>query len=109
MKKIRLSFIFKNFEVVFNISCSWVKIRLHCENQLPRLPKTALIVMSPGGGVVVFLTDNNTTTTKISPPRSELMLFMDKIRSTTLGTLYRPPLLTILTLSCQEEQTDLQA
>jgi hypothetical protein len=44
------------------------------KNQLPRLTRTALIVMGPsgGGGVVVvvwwwcgFLTDNNTTPTKV--------------------------------------------
>jgi hypothetical protein len=29
------------------MSSSWVKIRLHIENQLPRLPITALIVISP--------------------------------------------------------------
>ena len=67
---------FKNFEVVFllkKISRSssiflQVKIRLHTENKLPRLPRTALFVMSPGGGMVVvwlFLTDNNTTLTKL--------------------------------------------
>ena len=40
-------------EVVFHISSIWVKIRLLTENQLPRPPRTALIVMSPGGGVVM--------------------------------------------------------
>ena len=61
----------KKIEVVFHISSGWVKIRLHTENQLPRLPRTALIVISPGvvvvwcGGVVFFLTDNNTTPTKV--------------------------------------------
>jgi hypothetical protein len=39
-------------EVVFHISSSWVMIRLHTKNQLPKLPRTALIVISPG--VVVF-------------------------------------------------------
>jgi hypothetical protein len=34
-----------------NISSSWVKIRLHTENQLRRLPGSALKV--PGGGWVV--------------------------------------------------------
>jgi hypothetical protein len=43
---------------------------LHTENQLPRLPRIALIVISPGVVwcgvvVVVFLTDNNTTPTKV--------------------------------------------
>ena len=46
-KKLRSSSIFKKFEVVFHlqrievffhISSSWVNIRLHTENQLPRLP-----------------------------------------------------------------------
>jgi hypothetical protein len=47
-----LSSIFKNIEVVFHISSGWVKIRLHTKNQLPMLPGTALIVMTPwcGGG-----------------------------------------------------------
>ena len=46
----------KKIEVVFHISSSWVKIRLHTENQLPGLPRTALNVMTPwwvvwcGGG-----------------------------------------------------------
>jgi hypothetical protein len=48
-------------------------MRLHTENQLPRLSRTALIVMGPGVVVVVvwwcggggFLTDNNTTSTKV--------------------------------------------
>ena len=64
----------KNIEVVFHISSSWVKIRLHTENQLLRLSRTALIVMIPGVVVVVvvvvwwcggFFTDNNTTPTKV--------------------------------------------
>jgi hypothetical protein len=59
-KKLRLSFILKNIEVVFHISSNWVRIRLQTENQLPRLPRTALIVMTPGVVVVLF-TDNKTT------------------------------------------------
>jgi hypothetical protein len=63
----------KKIEVVFHISSSWVKIRLHTENQIPGLPRTDLNVMTPWcGGVVVvvwwwwfFLTDNNTTPTKV--------------------------------------------
>ena len=61
----RSSSILEKNEVVFHISSSWVKIRLHTENQLPGLPRTALIVMDPGvvvvvvwwcgGGLVVFL------------------------------------------------------
>jgi hypothetical protein len=34
-----------------HISTSWVKIRLHAENQLPRLPGSALKVYVGGGGV----------------------------------------------------------
>ena len=49
-KKLRSSSIFKNIEVVFHISSSWVKIRLHTKNQLPRLSRTALIVIIPGVG-----------------------------------------------------------
>ena len=66
-KKLRSSSIFKNIEVVFLISSIWVKVRLHTENQLPKLSRTALIVMGPSvwwwwSG---FLTDNNTTPTKV--------------------------------------------
>ena len=35
-----------------HISSSWVKIRLHTENQLPRLPGSALKVPGWWGGVV---------------------------------------------------------
>jgi hypothetical protein len=38
-----LSSIFKNIQVVFHISSSWVKIRLH-KNQLPMLFGSALNV-----------------------------------------------------------------
>ena len=41
---------------------------LHNQNQLPRLPRIAQIVMIPGVVVwcgVVFLTNNNTTPTKV--------------------------------------------
>ena len=62
--KLRSFFIFIFFEVIFHFSfflrlssiffggclSSWVKIRLHTENQLPRLPGSALKV-SGGGGV----------------------------------------------------------
>ena len=67
-KKLRSSSFSKNIEVVIYISSSWVGIRLHTKNQLPRLPRTAQIVIIPGvvwccvvlcG--VVSLTDNNTT------------------------------------------------
>ena len=61
-KKLRMPSIFKNIEVVFHISSSWVRIRQHTKNQLPRLPRTAQIVMIPGVvwcGGVVYLTDNN--------------------------------------------------
>ena len=43
----------KNLEVVFHISSSWVKIRLHTENQLPGLPGSALKASVGVGGVVV--------------------------------------------------------
>jgi hypothetical protein len=33
----------KKIDVVFPISPSWDKIRLHSENQFPRLPGTALV------------------------------------------------------------------
>ena len=51
-KKLSLSSIFEKIEVVFHISSSWVKIKLHTKNQLPGLPRTALIVMGPGVVVV---------------------------------------------------------
>ena len=42
---------------------------MHTKNQLPRLLKTAIIVISPGVVVwwcgVFFLSDNNTTPTKV--------------------------------------------
>ena len=52
----RSSSIFEKIEVVFHISSSWVKIWLHTKNQLPRLHRTALIVigLSAGVGVVWF-------------------------------------------------------
>ena len=43
-KKLRSSSIFKNIEVVLHNSSSWVKIRLHTENQLNGLPGSALKV-----------------------------------------------------------------
>ena len=62
----RPSSINKKNEVVFHISSSWVKIRLHNGNQLPGLPGSALNVMGPSVVVVVtwcvcFFTDYNTT------------------------------------------------
>ena len=70
----RSSSTLKNIEVVFHILSCWVKIRLHTENQLPRLPQTVPIVIIPGvvvwwcgGGVVWcggFITDYKTTPTK---------------------------------------------
>jgi hypothetical protein len=53
--KIEVVFYFEKIEVVFHISSNWVRIRLYTENQLPRLPRTALIVMTPGVVVVFFL------------------------------------------------------
>ena len=49
-KKSRLSSIFKNIEVVFHNSSSWVKIRLYNENQRPGLPGSALKVCVGWGG-----------------------------------------------------------
>jgi hypothetical protein len=71
--EIEVVFNFHEIEVVFHILSRWGKIMLHTQNQLPRLPRTAQIVMIPGVvvlcGVVwcgmVFLTDNNTNPTKI--------------------------------------------
>ena len=68
-----LSSIFKNIDVVFHISSSWVKIRLYTENQLPRLPGSGLKCNGTRCGVVVvwwwwcggFITDYKTTPTKI--------------------------------------------
>ena len=37
--------------LLLHISSSWVKIRLHTENQLPRLPGSTLKVYVGGGGV----------------------------------------------------------
>ena len=45
---------FNNIEVFFHISSSWVKIRLHTEKQLPRLPGSALKVPGGGGGVASY-------------------------------------------------------
>jgi hypothetical protein len=45
-KKFEVAFHFQNIEVVFHISSSWVKIRLHTKNQLPRLPGTVRIVIT---------------------------------------------------------------
>jgi hypothetical protein len=60
-KKSWLSLIFKNIEVVFNISPSLVLKRLHTKNQIPRLPVSSLKWYGTrcGGGAVYF-TDNNT-------------------------------------------------
>jgi hypothetical protein len=53
VEKLRSSSIFKNIEVIFHISSSWVKIRLHTENLLPELPGGALTIFVGWGGVVV--------------------------------------------------------
>ena len=62
----RSSSIFKNIEVVFHITSSWVRIRLHTKNQLPKLSGSGFkcnhIVVVWWCG---FFTDNNTTTTKL--------------------------------------------
>jgi hypothetical protein len=47
----------KKNKVVFHISSSWVKIRLQTEDKLPRLPRTAQIVMGCGGGLVSWCAD----------------------------------------------------
>jgi hypothetical protein len=80
LQKIKVVFYFQIIGVVFYLkkmnilfhfqkTLSWVKIRLHAENQLAMLPRTARIVMSPGDGVMVWwwfiLTDKNTTPTKV--------------------------------------------
>ena len=59
--------IFEKMKVVFHISSCWVIIRLHTKNQLPRLPGTALNVITSDVVVVVvvFLNDNRTTPTKV--------------------------------------------
>jgi hypothetical protein len=44
----RTKFSYKNIEVVFHNSFSWVKIRLHTKNQLPGLPGSALKVCVVG-------------------------------------------------------------
>jgi hypothetical protein len=65
-KNLRSSSILKKVEVVFHISSSWVKVRLHTKNQRPRLAGTALNVINPDVVVVVvFFTDNRTTPTKV--------------------------------------------
>ena len=43
-KNLRSTSIFKNIEVVFHISSSWVNIRLHAKHLCPRLFRTARIV-----------------------------------------------------------------
>ena len=62
---IRSSFIFKNIEVVFHNSSSWVKIRLHTENQLPGLPGSALTVCEVVGGLWLWVTLNYVVTTTL--------------------------------------------
>jgi hypothetical protein len=51
-----LSSFFKKIKVVFHVSSCWVKIRLYTENQIPRLPGTARIVIT---------SDYNTTPRKV--------------------------------------------
>jgi hypothetical protein len=51
--KIEVVFNFYKIEVVFHILSRWGKIMLHTQNQLPRLPRTARIVIIPGVVVVV--------------------------------------------------------
>ena len=58
-EKFRSSSIFMKIEVISHISSSWVKIKLHTRNQLPSLPRTAIILMKIEVVVVLwfFLTD----------------------------------------------------
>jgi hypothetical protein len=51
IQKIEVVFHFYKIEVIFHISSIWGKIMLHTQNQLPRLPRIARIVMIPGGVV----------------------------------------------------------
>ena len=63
------------------MSSSWVKIRLHIENQLPRLLITALIVISPVWwcGVVVYFNHLEEATPYLTPPSQKIIC---------VGTLY---------------------
>jgi hypothetical protein len=54
-KKLRLSSIIQNIEVIFHISSSWVKIRLHTKYQLPRLPGSDFKCNQSGVVVVVVV------------------------------------------------------
>ena len=61
--KNEVAFHCQNIEVVFHISSSWVKLRLHTENQLPRLSEIALKVeLVVVGSVVVQLITCSTPT-----------------------------------------------
>jgi hypothetical protein len=53
--KIEVVFHFYKIEVVFHILSRWGKIMLHTRNQLPRLPRTARIVIISGVVVWSFL------------------------------------------------------
>jgi hypothetical protein len=59
----------KNIEVVFQISFSWDRIRLHTKNRLTKLPVSGLKCnhIHAGGDVVVrgLYTNSNTTPTKL--------------------------------------------
>jgi hypothetical protein len=48
---LRSASLFKNIEVFFYISSSWVKVRLHTENQLARLAGSAFKVSAGWGGL----------------------------------------------------------
>ena len=66
------SSIFQNIEVVFLISSYWVNIRLHTENQLPKLSRTVLIVMGPSVVVVWWWCGGVVFLPIIIPPQLKL-------------------------------------
>ena len=53
-KKLRWSFIKTIIEVIFHISSSWLKIRLHAKNQLLMLPRIKIRLSSNWKNKVVF-------------------------------------------------------
>jgi hypothetical protein len=65
---------------------------LHTQNQLPRLPRTALIVIIPAVVVccvgVIFLTDTNTTPTKIVLSRFGLLVWGSGLKCNHIGVVW---------------------